>query len=165
MAWEPTNANDVTFIVSLVDEDGDLIRSDSVVVDDFSIESDEDLELLSGVGNVKPKGVSRGDVEHGFSFTIQGEDADTFVDMASGEGDPTTDTGNDTKANELEITAMFQTVNIVLTGAYAGTRNVSGSSGDPTEGEFEGVATGRRTVYRNAGEAVDAVDAAGGGGA
>jgi len=34
---------------------------------------------------------------------------------------------------------------IVLSGAWAGTRNVSGSSGDPVEYEAEGMATDKRT--------------------
>jgi len=80
-------------------------------------------------------------VEHTFSFTVQGEDTDLMMEMASGDSP-----GDSTRANELEILAKFESVNISLSGAYAGTRNVSGSSGDPIEAEFEGLATGRRTV-------------------
>jgi len=151
MSWNPTNANDVTLIVSVVERDDsgsrtgttELVNTGAVVVDDFSIETEEDLEALSGIGNPEALGISRGDVEHTFSFTVQGEDADLMMDMSSGDSP-----GDSTRANELEILAKFEGVNIALEGAYAGTRNVSGSSGDPIEAEFEGMATGKRTVRR-----------------
>lgn len=143
MAWNPTNANDVTLIVSVVERDdsgarigtAELVSTNAVVVDDFSIETDEDLEGLSGVGNPEALGISRGDIEHTFNFTVQGEDTELMTEVANDEG----------RANELEILAKFESVNIVLEGAYAGTRNTSGSSGDPIDNEFEGMATGRRT--------------------
>lgn len=144
MPWNPTNANDVTLRVTRIAEDGDeetLVDTGAIVVDEFSIESEEDLESLSGVGNIEALGISRGDVEHSFSFTVQGEDADLFQSLATGQTD-----ADDTRSVELEILAMFDQVNIALDGAYAGTRNVSGSSGDAIELEVEGLATGRRTV-------------------
>lgn len=141
MTWYPTNADDVTLIVSRVlrDESGardgtaSLVDTNAVVVDDFSIESEEDMSGLSGVGNAEALGVSRGDIEHSFSFTIQGEDAELFNGMVSENG----------RAVELEIIVKMEDFKDKLTGAYAGTRNVSGSSGDPIEGEYEGIATGR----------------------
>jgi hypothetical protein len=142
MTWNPTNTDDVTLIVSEVqrDESGtrtgttELANTSAVVVDDFTIGSDEDLEGLSGVGNAEALGVSRGDIEHSFSFTVQGEDAELFNALAAD------DTG---RAVELEIIALFEEYKDKLTGAYAGTREVSGSSGDPTEFEADGIATGR----------------------
>jgi len=144
MAWNPTNANDVTLRVTRIAQEGDdevLVDTGAIVVDEFSIESEEDLESLTGVGNVEALGISRGDVEHTFSFTVQGEDADLFQKLATGDNP-----GDDTRSVELELLAMFESVNIGLDGAYAGTRNVSGSSGDAIEMEVEGLATGRRTV-------------------
>jgi len=149
MAWNPTNANDVTIIVSRVlrSDNGSrqgatkLLDTSAIVVDEFSIESEEDLTGLSGVGNPENLGISRGDVEHSFSFTVQGEDAALFQELATGETDR-----DDTRSVELELIAKFDQVNITLDGAYAGTRNVSGSSGDAIEMEVEGLARGRRTV-------------------
>jgi hypothetical protein len=142
MAWNPTNADDVTLIVSQVQRDDsgtrtgstELANTSAIVVDDFSIETEEDLEALSGIGNPEALGISQGDIEHSFSFTVQGEDADLFNGLASD------DTG---RAVELEIIAKMEEYQDKLTGAYAGTRNVSGSSGDPIEFEAEGIATGR----------------------
>jgi hypothetical protein len=151
MSWNPTNADDVTLIVSLVerDESGSrtntekLVNTSAIVVDDFSIETDEDLEALSGVGNAEALGISQGDVEHSFSFTVQGEDSDLMVNMASGKG-----AGDKARANELELLAKFDGINIELSGAYTGTRNISGSSGDPIEAEFEGIATNKRVLTK-----------------
>lgn len=140
MAWNPTNADDVNLVVSEVTRDSSgsrtgtirIANTSAVVVDDFSIETEEDLEALSGIGNWEALGISQGDVEHSFSFTIQGEDAEVFQSFAS-----------DGRAVELEIRVQMDEYQDKLTGAYAGTRNLSGSSGDPTEYEVEGIAKGR----------------------
>lgn len=142
MPWNPTNTDDVTLIVSEVlrDDTGartgstELANTSAIVVDDFSIETEEDMEGLSGIGNAEALGISKGDIEHSFSFTVQGEDADLFNGLASD------DTG---RAVELEIIVKMENYKDKLTGAYAGTRNVSGSSGDPIEFEAEGITTGR----------------------
>ena len=143
MTWYPTNANDVTLIVSRVvrDDSGtragteQLADTSAVVVDEFTIGSDEDMEGLSGIGNPEALGLSQGDVEHTFSFTIQGEDAQVFNDLASDNG----------RANELEIIVRMEEFKDKLVGAKAGTRELSGSSGDPTEFAVEGMATGRQS--------------------
>lgn len=141
MTWYPTNANDVTLIVSRVvrDDSGSvtsrptLADTGAIVVDDFSVETNEDMEGLSGVGNPEALGISQGDVEHSFSFTVQGEDAELFSSLA----------GSDGRANELQIVVKMEDYKDKLTGARAGTRNVSGSSGDPVEMEVDGISTGR----------------------
>lgn len=141
MTYNPTNANDVELVVSKVkrDESGSrtgatkIVQSASVVVDEFSIESDEDLEGLSGIGNAEALGISQGDVEHSFSFTIQGEYAKLFKNLASDNG----------RANELELIVRLDDYKDKLTGVKAGTRNLSGSSGDAVEYEVGGLATGR----------------------
>jgi len=140
--WHPTNANDVTLIVSRVERDEDGTRtgattigtSAAITVDDFELGTEEDLEGLSGIGNSEPLGTSRGDIEHTFSFMVQGEDADLFQDLASDE------TG---RSVELEILIRAEDYKDKMVGARAGTRTYSGSSGDPTEFQVEGIATGR----------------------
>lgn len=142
MPWNPTNTDDVTLIVSQVirDDSGsrtgsvELANTNAIVVDDFSLDTEEDMEALSGIGNAEALGISRGDIEHNFSFTVQGEDADLFNGLASDENG---------RAVELEIILSAQDYKDKLTGAYAGTRSVSGSSGDAMEFEAEGIATGR----------------------
>lgn len=152
MSWNPTNANDVTLIVSRVLRSADgtregsnkIVDTSAVVVDDFSIETEEDLEGLSGIGNRTPQGISKGDVEHSFSFTVQGEYAELFINIAEGDSDDQSNDG--TQSRELELIAKFEGVNIELSGAWAGTRNVSGSSGDAIEYEVEGMATTKKTL-------------------
>lgn len=142
MTWNPTNSNDVSLTVSEVNRDSSGTRNgtseigttSTVVVDDFSIDTEEDLTSLSGVGNPEALGISQGDVEHSFSFTVQGEDAELFTGLASDS------TGN---AEEIEIVVTLEDYTTTLSKAYAGTRNLSGSSGDPVELEVEGVAANR----------------------
>jgi len=142
MTWYPTNTNDVTLIVSRVirddagNRDGDteeLADTSAITVDDFTIGADEGLEGLSGIGNAEALGISQGDVEYTFSFTVQGEDAQLFNSLASDDG----------RANELEIIVTMEEFMDKLVGAKAGTRELSGSSGDPTEFSVEGMATKR----------------------
>ena len=141
MVWNPTNANDVELIVSLVERADDGTRTGSteiatsarIVVDDFTIGSEEDLEGLSGIGNPEALGISQGDVEHSFEFTVQGEDAELFQQLASSNG----------RANALEILARLDDYRDKLVGARAGTRELSASSGDATEFQVAGIATGR----------------------
>jgi len=142
MTWNPTNTDDVTLIVSQVirDEAGtrtgaaEMANTNAIVVDDFSIDTEENMEALSGIGNAEALGISRGDIEHTFSFTVQGEDAALFNSLTSNE---------DSRAVELEIILRAEDYKDKLTGAYAGTRSVSGSSGDAMEYDAEGIATGR----------------------
>jgi len=142
MTWYPTNTDDVTLIVSEVsrNEDGsragstEIANTSAITVDDFTIGTEEDMTALSGVGNATPLGISQGDVEHSFDFTVQGEDATLFNDLAE---------NNSGRAKELEIIARAEDYKAKLVGAYAGTREFSGSSGDPVEFAVEGIATGR----------------------
>lgn len=140
--WYPTNANDVTLIVSAVERSDDGTREGAtqiastaaITVDDFELGTEEDLEGMSGIGNSTPLGVSRGDIEHTFSFMVQGEDADLFADLVED------DSG---RSVELEIIIRAEDYKDKMVGAYAGTRTLSGSSGDPIEFQVEGLATGR----------------------
>jgi len=144
MAYNPTNANDVELVVSLVERgasgrrtgDTDIVETGRVVVDEFTIDAEEDLEPLSGVGNDLPLGISRGDVEFSFSFTVQGEDAELYQRISEGDSP-----GAATRAVELELTAIMDQVNVKLEGAFSGTRSLSASSGDVVEFEVEGMAT------------------------
>lgn len=135
MAWVPTNANDVVLTISQVVEGGpnttELTNTNIITVDEFSLDEEEDLSALSGVSNANPLGITQGDVEYTFSFTVQGEDAELFTSLATDDG----------RAVELQIQAVGENYKKVLGGARAGTRNFSASSGDATEYEVEGMAT------------------------
>lgn len=144
MTWLPTNANDVTLTVSELDfpDDGsaptvdtELLNTSQITVDDFSIDTEEDGSSLSGIGRSTPRGISSGDIEHSFSFTVQGEDAQLFSSLADSEG----------RANPLQIIARSNdgSYQDKLTEAYPFERSFSGSSGDPVEYEVSGMAVKR----------------------
>lgn len=146
MVWYPRNANDVEFIITQVirDDSGTATSRQTlgstarITVDEFSIDTDEDLEVLSGVGQAEGRGTSRGNVEHTWSCTIQGEDAELFSSLASEDG----------RSVELEIIARTDRYRDKLTGVYAGTRNLSASDGDPLEYEAGGTAESRDPSVR-----------------
>jgi hypothetical protein len=153
MAWEPTNANDVRLTVSTVqrNDKGDVEgttpigRSDrggdvaSIVVDSFSIDSSGSLDPLHGLSNSEALGMSQGNIEHEFSFTVMGEYYELLESVRrrgqESEGDP--------RSVELEIVAQWQGYRTILNGAFVEEKNSSVSDGETAEHEFSGYALRR----------------------
>lgn len=133
-----TNANDVELILESEGTKrgtpGDMGR---VVVDDFSITKDEDATLESGVGHQNAAGISNGDIEHNFSFTILGDDVSVFEMVADSDG-----SGNIFSFTARKMTDDGQAVRweFALDTCKATSEELSGSSGDPTEYAVEGIA-------------------------
>lgn len=131
-----TNANDVELVLQAGGTKrgttGELGR---VVVDEFSITREEDDELVSGVGFRLPAGITNGDIEHGFSFTILGQDVATFEMIATADG----------KSRIFSFTARKRDGSTVeweyaLDTCKATMEEISGSSGDTMEYQVEGIA-------------------------
>lgn len=132
-----TNANDVELVM-----EGDSGRRGTpqnmgrIVVDDFTITREEDNSFPSGVGHRLPVGVSRGDVEFSFSFTMQGEDVDVFEMVATQDGlsVPFSFTAQKPPEDGSEgVEWQF-----ALETCLAGTEELTGTSGDPMEYSVEG---------------------------
>ena len=150
MAWEPTNANDVRLVVSEVirndegkeQETQELGESTSVVVDQFSIDSSGSLDPLHGLSNPEALGMSQGNIEHEFSFTVMGEYYELLRDLRR-RGD---NSSGDPRSVELRIKAEWQGYRTVLNGAYVEEKNSSVSDGETAEHEFSGYALRRDPV-------------------
>jgi len=146
MPWNPTNADDVTIIISQVERNDagertgstELANTNVVSASDFSIDTEEELEIISGIGNAEGIGISKGDIEHTFSFTVMGEDAELFNGLVEN------DSG---RAVELELLVRMNEYKDKLTECYAGTRSLSVSDGDTVEYEVEGVALQRSAGF------------------
>lgn len=69
MAELVTNADDVEVIIE--NESGNFIR---VKAEEFTLTSEQDITSVSNVGQNIPRGLSKGDIEYTFSFTIEGDD-------------------------------------------------------------------------------------------
>lgn len=131
-----TNANDVELIL----ENDGVTRGTEVgigriVVDEFTITREEDATLESGVGQHLPEGISRGNVEHTFSFTIMGEDVATFEMIADGDG----------RSNVFSMTARRREGTDVfwefaLDTCMATSEEMNASSGDTAEYAVDGIA-------------------------
>ena len=77
-----TGANDMRLVIR--DEDDNKLGSTAtMVVDDFEFQKSQDKPLQHGVGNEEPQGRVYGNKEYTFSFTIMGEKAELFKDIAS----------------------------------------------------------------------------------
>lgn len=131
-----TNANDVELFL----ESGDTQRGTAqsmgrIVVDEFTITREEDDTLESGVGHRLPAGISNGDIEFSFSFTMMGQDVTTFEMIASGDG----------KSNVFSFTAQKRDGEVIewqfaLDTCKATKEEITASSGDPMEYGVEGIA-------------------------
>lgn len=138
-----TNANDVQVIISSADQsrdtspDGDMGR---MVVDEFSITREEDVTLESGIGTRTSVGLSNGDIEHTFSFTLTGDDVDVFEMVADDAGRSKL---FDFTARKLGTVDQEDTAiewEYALTTCKATTEELSASTGDPIEYSVDGVA-------------------------
>jgi len=155
MAWEPTNANDVRLTVSKVErgDDGsvegttEIGASTSIVVDSFSIDSSGSLDPLHGLSNSEALGISQGNVEHEFSFTVMGE----YYDLLESVRRRGQNTEGDPRSVELQIVAQWQDYRTILSGSYIEEKNSSVSDGETAEHEFSGYAL-RRDPREGSGE-------------
>lgn len=145
-----TNANDVELV--LQSGGGQRGTADSmgrIVVDDFSITRDEDISSESGVGQRLPAGLSNGDIEHTFSFTLLGDDVGVFEMVATSDGKSKVFSFTARKREEDDIIWEF-----ALDTCKANSEEISGSSGDPTEYAVEGFAVSvDKTGIRESGQA------------
>lgn len=128
---EVTNANDVVLTIAALGVDGtvDAREMARAVVQDYNFTTTEGNELISGVGIRQPKGVTRGDVTHSFSFTVQGEDANLLETVATEEG----------VSREIEFTALGNSFTSKASSAYLTTLARDGTSGEVEEWSVEGV--------------------------
>ena len=128
---EITNANDVRLVISAVGE-SDYAMTDAarIVVDDFNFTIEEDNEPLSGVGNHRPVGITRGDIEYSFSFTVQGEDGDLLETIATRRG----------RSREITFTATGREFVCKMISGYLTSLTYDGSTGEAVEWAAEGVA-------------------------
>lgn len=132
-----TNANDVELII-----EGDGTQrgtADSmgrIVVDEFTVSTENGGDPVSGVGTQYARGHTNGDVTHSFSFTIMGEDVTVFETVAEAKG----------AAKFFSFTAYKEEDDgtlrweVALDGCKAGTEELSASSGDPIEYAVDGTA-------------------------
>jgi len=141
MAWNPTNANDVRLIVNRVERDGngnvqdtpEIGQSTSIVVSEFNLDSSETLSGLHGISNPEALGISRGNKEHEFDFTVEGEYYELLRDVAEDDG----------RAAELQIVAQYQEYRTVLEGAYIGEKSSGITDDEAASHEFGGMARKR----------------------
>jgi hypothetical protein len=131
-----TGANDVDIVL---EQDGTRRGTEPalgrIIVDEFSLTREEDDSLGSGVGSSTPDGIISGNVTHSWSFTMMGQDVDTFAMIAGSEGTSnifsftarkTDDDGNIEWEHSLGV-------------AKATSEEKSASSGDAHEYAVEGI--------------------------
>ncbi len=141
---EITNANDVRLVVKSADSDDSITMTNAarIVVDDFNFTIEEDNELLSGVGNQRPVGITRGDLEYTFSFTIQGEDGDLLQTVATRRG----------RSREIEFVATGREFVVKMMSGYLTSLTYDGSTGEAVEWSAEGVAMNADLREANGGD-------------
>lgn len=134
-----TGANDVELVLESETRTRGIAQDiGRILVDEFSITREEDDTLESGVGHRNPQGIVNGDITHSWSFTMMGQDVETFdmVATADGTSRPFSFTARKTDENgNIEWEYALQTCKTT-------SEEVSGSSGDAMEYAVEGIAVG-----------------------
>lgn len=132
-----TNANDVELILERGGTKSGTSRAmGRIVVDDFSIATTEGNELVSGVGYRNPAGISYGDIEYSWSFTLMGHDLSVFEMVANDEGEAVAFSFTARKTDDNGA-VQFE---FALDTCAKTDDDFSGTSGDPTEYSVEGIA-------------------------
>lgn len=124
---EITNANDVVLTVSGSKAGG---QDGKLAVDDFEYSKTAEDELVHGVGNHLPLGVTHGNIEFEVSLTLMGEDARLFDQFNTAEG----------KMPDLQLTIRGNDYKWVFPHIFPTDEGFSGTDGDPTEYTIEGLA-------------------------
>lgn len=136
-----TNADDVNITIESKDET--LIR---IVGQDFTVTAEQTINSVSGLGQNTPKGLTKGDLEYSFDFTIQGENVEVIDAIADSDGDSIPFDMTATKPDEdSDATYVWE---FDLTTCLADTEELSGTTGEAIEYSVEGMAAGldRKTL-------------------
>lgn len=138
-----TNADQVDLILQAGDsKKGTAQDMGRIVVDDFSVTKDEDDTLESGIGQRLPAGVSFGDVEFNFSFTMLGDDVDVFKMIANADG--ISKTFSFTALKQEDGDTQWE---VALDTCVTTSEEWSASSGDTMEYSVEGIAVSMDNTF------------------
>lgn len=136
-----TNADDVDLYVDFSpatsDEDGETTAY-RLIAQDFTITVDQTINSISGISQNVPKGLTKGDIEYTFSFSVQGQDTKVMENVSDDDGDSTVFDMNATKTDDNGNIEWEYS----LTTCLADTEEVSGSTDEAMELSVEGMAAG-----------------------
>lgn len=137
-----TSANDVELILEGSSRTRGTQRElGRIVVDEFTITREEDDSLVSGVGFSLPAGISNGDVTHNFSFTMMGQDVDTFEMVATRNGRSNVFSFTARKTRPIEgVDDVELEWEFSLETCKATSEELTASTGDTMEYAVEGIA-------------------------
>ena len=134
-----TNADDVSIVMSNEEytPDGEgTVRF--LKANDFTISTEQNIVSVGAIGQVAPKGLSKGDLEYSFDFTVEGEDLEA-MDMVSDDiGDSLPFDFTARKPREAEDADPYW--EYALTLSLADTEEVTGTTGETIEMSVEGMA-------------------------
>ena len=140
---EIVNSDDVEVIFEPIDASGSVSLA-RVEVDEFSITETQNMETHAGVGSGgDPKGLSLGDKEYQFSYTLLGNAVSVYQTVGDENGN----------MREYNMTARIpvsdvadvdvgDNVEFALTGCKNNEEGLTASSGDAVEYSVSGYATG-----------------------
>lgn len=129
-----TNADDVELVLDF--NDGPTGR---VVAQDFTITVEQTINSISGISQNTPKGLTKGDLEYSFSFTIQGEDTQVMGNVSDSDGDSLP---FDMDASKLPDQGSDAEWEYALLTCLADTEEISGTTDETMELAVEGMAAG-----------------------
>lgn len=136
-----TNANDVSIYMAPKDGSGSPIR---VKANEFTLATEQGITEVGDVGGSDPselRGLSKGNLSHGFEFTIQGDQANVQETTTRPNGDARPLEMRAEKPEEAGDSSSSWKYSFDL--VLCESEEITGTSGDPTGYSVEGVAVGR----------------------
>ena len=134
MAELVTNADDVELFIN--PRDGSQFR---VKANEFSLSNEQTINSVGEIGKNQPKGLTKGDIEITYDFTIMGEDTDVMDAIKDRNGDSKPFDMTARKSADKGSDASWE---YSLQLCLADTEEVSGTTGEAMELSVEGMAGG-----------------------
>jgi len=135
MAELVTNADDVELFVN--PRDGSQFR---LKANEFTLSNEQTINSIGEVGKNQPKGLTKGDIEITFDFTIMGEDTELMeiIKDRNGDSKPFDMTARKSLGSGGSNAVWEYSLQLCL----ADTEEVSGTTGEAMELSVEGMAGG-----------------------
>lgn len=133
-----TNADDVEVVISNEEytPDGEgTVRF--LKANEYTLTSEQNIASVGAVGQVAPKGLSKGDLEYSFDFTIQGEDLEAMDIVSDDIGDSLPFDYTVRKPQEGSTVPEWE---YSLKLCLADTEEISGTTSETNEIAVEGMA-------------------------
>lgn len=142
MADLVTNADDVEVVIDSYEAPTDSIETPvRIKANEFTISVEQDINSVGAISQNTPKGLTKGDLEYSFEFSIEGDDVDiqALVSGVQGDSYPFDMAARKPTTGEADIQYEWE---YSLETCLADTEEITGTTGEALGFSVEGMAAG-----------------------